>query len=81
MMRVRLLILTLVLIILPLSAEPLFAGDSYNGFDISKSLIPKEEILQGGPPRDGIPAILKPKFEAAEKAKWLRDNGLVSRHV
>jgi hypothetical protein len=77
-MKINLLIFILVLITLPLSAQTLFLSDSYNGFDLSKSLIPKEEILQGGPPRDGIPAILKPKFESAEKVKWLRDEDLVT---
>ena len=26
-----------------------------NGFDLSNSLLPAEEIRHGGPPRDGIP--------------------------
>lgn len=42
-------------------------GD-YNGFDVSDSLIPVEQIHQGGPPRDGIPAIDTPRFVAADKA-------------
>src|SRR3990170_1833336 len=64
---------------LPLSAQTfLLPSDSYNGFDISKSLIPKNEILQGGPPKHGIPAILKPKFEAAKEANWLKDEDLVT---
>lgn len=39
-----------------------------NGFDLSQSLIPKEEIKKGGPPKDGIPAINTPKFIDAKKA-------------
>ena len=36
------------------------------------------EILSGGPPKDGIPSIDRPKFESAEEAgKWLRDDDLV----
>lgn len=35
---------------------------SFNNFKIDNSIIPLEEILGGGPPRDGIPAILNPKF-------------------
>jgi hypothetical protein len=33
-----------------------------NGFSIEDPLIPLEEILGGGPPRDGIPSIDSPKF-------------------
>lgn len=50
----------------------------YNGFDVSGGLIPKNEILRGGPPRDGIPAIMNPKFESADGAGWLRDDDLVA---
>ncbi len=40
-----------------------------NGFDIQTPLVPYDEILQGGPPRDGIPAIDNPTFVKAEQAK------------
>jgi hypothetical protein len=62
----------------PIFAQSFPSADSFNGFDISKSLIPKDEIHSGGPPRDGIPAILEPKFESAEKATWLNDDNLVT---
>ena len=45
---------------------------SRNGFDLTDALIPAEEILSGGPPRDGIPAINNPKFIKARKAKFLQ---------
>ena len=54
-----------------------FAGPSKNGFDLSHSSIPPEEILSGGPPRDGIPAISKPKFTDLSKAEWLRPKDIV----
>jgi len=38
-----------------------YQGD-YNGFDVSNSLVPVEQIQQGGPPKDGIPAIDEPVF-------------------
>ena len=66
------------LLILPQTARLQFSGGSFNRFDVSRSLIPKEEILSGGPPRDGIPAILNPKFESVEKVTWLRDSDLVT---
>ena len=62
-----------------LLAEGGLTANQYNGFDVSNSLVPKNEILSGGPPRDGIPAILSPKFESAEKAsEWLKDSDLVA---
>lgn len=42
-----------------------------NGFDLSGSLVPADEILSGGPPRDGIPALTDPAFERASAVGWL----------
>ena len=42
-----------------------------NGFSIEDPLIPLEEILGGGPPRDGIPSIDSPIFILAAEADWL----------
>jgi hypothetical protein len=42
-----------------------------SGFSLDNAIIPKDEILSGGPPKDGIPAILKPKFVTAETATYL----------
>ncbi len=53
------------------------AATSKNGFDLTDALIPVDEILSGGPPRDGIPAINQPKFEAASEAGWMRDKDRV----
>lgn len=52
-------------------------GVTKNGFDLTGALIPVDEILSGGPPRDGIPAINEPKFESADEADWLRDKDRV----
>ena len=41
------------------------------GFDFTKHSIPVEEILSGGPSKDGIPAILDPRFVPADKATFL----------
>ncbi|PWQ96204.1 DUF3179 domain-containing protein [Leucothrix arctica] len=43
-----------------------------NDFDLTGSLIPIDEILQGGPPRDGIPSIDKPVFVSASQAKFMQ---------
>jgi len=47
------------------------------GFDFSKHSIPRSEIRSGGPPKDGIPAILKPKFLRAEQAAFMKDRDRV----
>lgn len=54
----------------------LFMGQAHakrykGGFDVTDALIPIDNILPGGPPKDGIPAIDKPKFIPAGKADFL----------
>lgn len=49
----------------------------YNSFDLTQHSIPLDEILKGGPPRDGIPAISKPKFTTASEATYLKNYDLV----
>ena len=44
------------------------------GFDFTKHSIPPEEIMGGGPPKDGIPAILDPRFLHAKEAAFLEDH-------
>ncbi len=41
------------------------------GFKIDNAIVPQQEILSGGPPKDGIPAILNPKFIIPDKAAYL----------
>ena len=42
--------------------------------DFSNHTVPLDEIVSGGPPKDGIPPIDDPKFESVRKAdKWLGD--------
>lgn len=49
-----------------------------SGFTLSPTLIPADQILSGGPPKDGIPALTYPKVETAEHANhWLGDHDLV----
>jgi hypothetical protein len=54
-----------------------------NGFDLSNASIPVEEILAGGPPRDGIPALTDPRFESVQQAaRWMRpDDRLLALEV
>lgn len=56
----------------------LLMGAGLRGFDFSKHSIPTNQIYSGGPPRDGIPAILKPKFVTAKEAStFLEDEDTV----
>ncbi len=48
-----------------------------SGFDMTKHSIPIDEILAGGPPRDGIPALSNPKFVSAEKADFVKKDDRV----
>jgi len=41
------------------------------GFQLNNSIIPRNEILSGGPPKDGIPAILNPHMIAAGEASFM----------
>jgi hypothetical protein len=40
--------------------------------DFSRASVPLDEILSGGPPKDGIPAIDEPMFDTAIDVDWLR---------
>jgi hypothetical protein len=43
----------------------------FNGFQVEPHGIPLDAILSGGPPRDGIPALLSPQFLSANEAVFL----------
>ncbi|MEQ2007327.1 MAG: DUF3179 domain-containing protein [Limisphaerales bacterium] len=61
-----------------LSAEQLPAAvGANNGFGLGNATIPREQILSGGPPRDGIPAIDRPRFIAPARAGFLSDDDVV----
>lgn len=47
-----------------------FPGGSSGDFDLSKHSVPLEQIVPGGPGKDGIPAILKPVFISAQEAAF-----------
>ncbi|MBI3458128.1 MAG: DUF3179 domain-containing protein [Candidatus Rokubacteria bacterium] len=46
-------------------------------FDLSSSSVPQEEIVSGGPPKDGIPALTDPEVVSAEGATYLRPDDRV----
>ncbi|MDE2149328.1 MAG: DUF3179 domain-containing protein [Gammaproteobacteria bacterium] len=51
--------------------------DALNGFDLTTLTVSRQDVIPGGPPRDGIPALTDPKFVAATKADWLHDDARV----
>ncbi|NRB39011.1 MAG: DUF3179 domain-containing protein [Pseudomonadales bacterium] len=57
----------LLIILAPFIGNQLYAQKYLNGFNISNSTIPAEQIMHGGPPRDGIPALNNPVFISAAK--------------
>jgi hypothetical protein len=60
-----------ILCILVFSISGCFAQNK-NGFDLEGALIPEDQVLSGGPAKDGIPAIDNPHFVLAEKVDFLR---------
>ncbi|MDI9243680.1 DUF3179 domain-containing protein [Marinobacter sp. CHS3-4] len=62
-----------VLFATPLSA----AAQQKNGFNLDNALVPADEVLQGGPPRDGIPSIDQPVFVPPAKATLWRQDDLM----
>jgi hypothetical protein len=51
-----------------------FLGEAPYGFDLSQHSVPLKDILSGGPPRDGIPAIINPHFVSVEDATFLQEH-------
>lgn len=53
--------------------DPVFIGT----FEVTNSSIPVDEIREGGPPKDGIPAIDEPQYISADRVDFLKDSDLV----
>jgi hypothetical protein len=49
----------------------------WNGFNVNSALIDPNEILRGGPPKDGIPALTNPKTVIPERAPYLNAKDMV----
>jgi uncharacterized protein DUF3179 len=69
--------LVLLLLVAPLSYINGVNAETKNGFDLNKSIVPISEILSGGPPRDGIPALTDPEFVAIDKTDWVKDDARI----
>lgn len=64
-------------VLLGLFIAPGAGAESKNGFELDDASIPENEILSGGPGRDGIPSLDKPVFVRASKADFLRPDDRV----
>lgn len=51
-------------------------AQDFKGFDVENAIIPLENIMDGGPPKDGIPAINHPKFIMASESR-LKNNSRI----
>jgi len=60
-----------------LSALLLWPSLVLGAWDFSRSSIDTNEIMSGGPPKDGIPALLKPRFTTAGDASFMNPGDLV----
>ena len=50
---------------------PLLSMLLLTGFALDNAIVPARDILSGGPPKDGIPALLSPKFVPSDQADFL----------
>jgi hypothetical protein len=48
-----------------------------SAFKLDNAIVPQDEILSGGPPKDGIPAIMQPNFLEPAKADFLKSEDQV----
>jgi hypothetical protein len=63
-----------------LIAAPVFAPQGYSyqsTWNYDQHSIPIDEIMPGGPPKDGIPALSAPNYVSAQKASFLRKDDQV----
>ncbi len=68
----------LIAILFYLSSSQAIAGyTNINGFDLSDTSIPAAQIMHGGPPRDGIPALTMPPFTTPKDADFLSSESRV----
>jgi hypothetical protein len=82
--RVLVAVVTLLMLLGAWSSRGAAQASRLNGFDVSDAIVPTEAIERGGPPRDGIPAIDRPRFVAAAKSGLSDDDrvlGLVRAGV
>ena len=65
----------------PVTIAPAVAQFDLNGFTIDDPLVPENEILRGGPPRDGIPSIDHPNFISSQAAELDSTDKVLGIHL
>ena len=60
-----------------LLAFPVVNAKEINGFELDDALIPSAQIFSGGPGKDGIPSIDKPKYKKAHDADFINNDDRV----
>ncbi len=71
------LLLLLLLVVAAATADSASGLVTKNGFNLTGASIPVDEIHHGGPPRDGIPSIDRPRFVSADDADFLKPDDRV----
>jgi hypothetical protein len=59
---------------------PAVQAQVLNGFDLRDALVPQQAIERGGPPKDGIPAIDRPRFVPAASAGLANGDRVLGIH-
>ena len=67
----RYVILALLTLVACALAASWVMGRMSGEFDLSQHRVPLEQIVSGGPGKDGIPALLNPRFVTAAEARYL----------
>ena len=47
------------------------------GFSLDNAIVPQSEILSGGPPKDGIPALLEPNLVSAKESDFMNSDDAI----
>jgi hypothetical protein len=55
--------------------QTLEAGPGQRPFDVTQHSVPIEDLRGGGPPKDGIPSLDRPRFVAAREADKFLNSG------
>ncbi|MDG1130213.1 MAG: DUF3179 domain-containing (seleno)protein [Paracoccaceae bacterium] len=69
------------LVVTAAAAQETLFDAAWPNTDFSRLAIDLGEVISGGPPRDGIPAILDPSFIGASEETWLDDREPVMTYV
>lgn len=75
--RRRVLLLIAIGAVLSCSAWLGFGKSLATSFDLTKHSVPLDQIVDGGPGKDGIPALLTPRFVSAAEGTFLQDDDRV----